>query len=124
MNRAFRAATRPVAALALLAGLVVPACGGEDDPDGYDGAIDCGPPAWSWETEYDRTYEGEPTPYDAMVGFASAYDGRQPYVHVESARTATVVIDSAEVVFVRVLELATETFAAVEAHGCAGFEPT
>ncbi len=122
MNRAFRAATGPVATLALLAGLVVPACGGEDDSDGYDGAIDCGPPAWSWETEYDRTSEGEPTPYDAMVGFASAYDDRQPYVHVESARTATVVIDGAEVVFVRVLELATETFAAVEAYGCAGFE--
>ena len=122
MNRALRAATGPVAALALVAGLVVPACGGEDDPDGYDGAIDCGPPAWSWETEYDRTYEGEPTPYDAMLGFASAYDDRQPYVHVESARTATVVIDGAEVVFVRVLELATETFSAVEAYGCAGFE--
>ena len=110
-------------ALAVLACLVVQACGGEEDPDGYDGAIDCGSPAWSWETEYDRTYEAEPTPYDAMVGFASAYDDRSPYVHVESARTATVVVDGAEVVFVRVLELATETFAAVEAHGCAGFEP-
>lgn len=122
MIRAFRAAGGPVVALAVLAGLVVPACGGEENPDGYDGAIDCGTPAWSWETEYDRTYEAEPTPYDAMVSFASAYDDQQSYVHVESAREATVVIDGAEVVFVRVLELATETFAAVEAHGCAGFE--
>ena len=111
-------------ALAVLVCLVVPACGGEEAPDGYDGAIDCGSPAWSWETEYDRTYEAEPTPYDAMLSFASAYDDRSPYVHVDSARTATVVIDGAEVVFVRVLELATETFAAVEAHGCAGFEPS
>lgn len=109
-------------ALAVLAGLVVPACGGEENHDGYDGVIDCGNPAWSWETEYDRTHEAAPTPYDAMVGFASAYDDRNPIVHVESAREATVVIDGAEVVFVRVLELATETFAAVEAHGCAGFE--
>lgn len=109
-------------ALAVLVGLLVTACGGEENPDGYDGAIDCGAPAWSWETEYDRTYEGTPTPYDAMEGFASAYDDRSPFVHVESARTATVVIYGAEVVFVRVLELATETFAAVEAHGCAGFE--
>ena len=108
--------------LAVLAGLLVPACGGEENPDGYDGAIDCGPPAWSWETEYDRTHEAAPTPYAAMVEFASAYDDRSPFVHVESARTATVVIDGAEVVFVRVLELATETFAAVEALGCAGFE--
>ncbi|WP_420611945.1 hypothetical protein [Candidatus Spongiisocius sp.] len=122
MNRALRAAGGPAVALAVLAGLLVPACGGEENPDGYDGAIDCGPPAWSWETEYDRTHEAAPTPYAAMVEFASAYDDRSPYVHVESARTATVVIDGAEVVFVRVLELATETFAAVEAHGCAGFE--
>ncbi|MCE2530559.1 MAG: hypothetical protein J4G11_11940 [Acidimicrobiia bacterium] len=122
MNRAFRATRGPVVALAVLAGLVVPACGGDENPDGYDGAIDCGLPAWSWETEYDRTYEAAPTPYDAMVSFASAYDDRDPYVHVESAREATVVIDGAEVVFVRVLELATETFTAVEAHGCAGFE--
>jgi len=122
VNGAFRATRGPVVALAVLAGLVVPACGGDENPDGYDGAIDCGLPAWSWEAEYDRTYEAAPTPYDAMVSFASAYDDRDPYVHVESAREATVVIDGAEVVFVRVLELATETFAAVEAHGCAGFE--
>jgi hypothetical protein len=57
-----------------------------------------------------------------MVDFASAYADRSPFVHVDSARQATVVIDGAEVVFVRVLELATETFAVVEAHGCAGFE--
>lgn len=107
--------------LAVMAALAA-ACGGGENPDGYDGAIDCGAAAWSWETEYDRTHEAELTPYDAMVGFASAYDDRSPYVHVESARTATVVIDGAEVVFVRVLELATETFAVVEAHGCAGFE--
>ena len=109
-------------ALAVLACLVVTACGGDENPDGYDGVIDCGTPAWSWETEYDRTHEADPTPYAAMVGFASAYDDQRPYVHVESARTATVVIDGAEVAFVRVLELATETFAPVEAYGCAGFE--
>ena len=102
--------------------LAVVACGGEENPDGYDGVIDCDEPAWSWEIEYDRTYEAELTPYDAMVDFASAYQDQDPYVHVESARTATVVIGGTEVVFVRVLELPTETFAAVEAQGCAGFE--
>ncbi len=102
--------------------LLVVACGEEDHPDGYDGQIDCGEPAWSWETEYDRTVEAELTPYDAMVAFASAYEDRSPIVHVVSARTATLVIDNQEVVFVRVLELATETFATVEANGCQGFE--
>ncbi|MXZ07673.1 MAG: hypothetical protein F4Y75_09295 [Acidimicrobiia bacterium] len=102
--------------------LAVVACGGEENPHGYDGVIDCDEPVWTWETEYDRTYEAELTPYEAMVDFARAYGDQNPFVHVESSRTATVVIEGKEVVFVRVLELPTETFAAVEAHGCTGFE--
>ena len=111
---------------ALVAGivlLVAAACGSSENPEGFDGVIDCGAAAWSQELEYERDHEGESTPFNAMVDWSGFYDDRQYSIHVESSRTGTVVVDGVEVAFMRVVELPTETFEVVEASGCAGFEP-
>ena len=114
-------ASAPLAAIVLLLAV---ACGSPEDPEGFDGAIDCGDGAWSQELEYERDHEGEPTPFDAMVDWSGFYDDRQYSIHVESSRTGTVVVDGVEVAFMRVIELPTETFEVVEARGCSGFEPS
>ncbi len=103
--------------------LSVTACGSSDNPEGFDGEIDCGDPAWFQEHVYDRGHEGERTAFDAMVDWSGFYQDRQHRIHVESSRTGTVVIDGVEVAFMRAVELATETFEVVEAKGCPGFEP-
>ena len=108
--------------LAALLALAV-ACGSPEHPEGFDGALDCGEAAWSRQLDYPRDHQGARTPFDAMVGWSAVYRDRRHRIHVDSSRTATVVIDGAEVAFMRVIELPTETFAVVEAEGCAGFEP-
>ena len=105
----------------LLLGAV--ACGSPDNPEGFDGVIDCGDATWSQEFEYERDHEGESTPFNAMVDWSGFYDDRQYSIHVESSRTGTVVVDGVEVAFMRVVELPTETFEVVETSGCSGFEP-
>lgn len=111
------------ALLAAVLALGVAGCGSDEHPEGFDGSIDCGAPAWSLTLDYERDHEGERTPFDAMVEWSGAYEGRGHRIHVESSRTGTVVIDGSEVAFMRVLELPTETFEVVEAEGCSGFEP-
>ena len=108
-------------AAALLLGLA--GCGSEENPEGFDGVVDCNEAAWSLTLDYERDHEGERTPFDAMVDWSGAYEGRGYRIHVESSRTGTVVIDGSEVAFMRVVELPTETFEVVEAEGCSGFEP-
>ena len=66
---------------------------------------------------------GARTPYNAMVEWSNAYRDHEYRIHVESSRTGTVVIDGAEIAFMRVIELPSETFLVVEARGCKGFEP-
>lgn len=116
---------RQLLAAPLLAALLwaVVACGSPEHPEGFDGALDCGEGAWSRQLDYPRDHEGARTPFDAMVEWSWPYRDRRHRLHVDSSRTATVVIDGAEVAFMRVIELPTETFAVVEAEGCAGFEP-
>ncbi len=111
----------PPAAIVLL---LVVACGSSESPEGFDGAIDCSEAAWSVTIPYLWDHEGEMTPFDAMVDWSTTYDSHQPSVHVDSARTGTVVIDGSEVAVMQVIELPTETFEVIEAEGCAGFEPT
>jgi len=108
-------------AAALLLGLA--GCGSDENPEGFDGVLDCGDGVWTWTIEYERDHEGERTPYDAMVEWSAFYEDLGHSIHVESSRTATAVVDGVEVAFMRVLELPTETFKVVEATGCSGFEP-
>lgn len=122
MSRACPAALAAAAAALLLA--VLAACGSSEHPEGFDGEIDCASEAWAESMRYERGEEGALTPYGAMTGWADAYQGRGHRLHVASSRTATVVIDGAEVAFVRVFELPSETFAVAEVKGCAGFEPS
>lgn len=112
-----------VAPLAAILLLVAVGCGSTEDPEGFDGAIDCGDASWSRELEYERDHEGEPTPFDAMVDWSGFYQDRQHRIHVDSSRTGTVVVDGVEVAFMRVVELPSETYEVVEASGCPGFEP-
>lgn len=114
--------TRRIALFAAVFLLGVAGCGSDEDPEGFDGLVDCAA-AWSLTLEYERDHEGERTPFDAMVDWSSVYDSRQHQIHVESSRTGTVVINGSEVAFMRVIELPTETFEVVEAEGCPGFEP-
>ncbi len=116
-----RAAALPLAVLLLLATL---ACGESENPEGFDGAIDCGASAWTRAYEYDPDHEGALTPFDAMVDWSDFYSDKEHRIHVESSRTGTVVVDAEEVAFMRVAELPTETFEVVEAEGCASFEPS
>ena len=111
------------ALLAAVLVLGIAGCGSDENPEGFDGSIDCGEPAWSLTLDYERDHEGERTPFDAMVEWSGVYEDRGHRIHVESSRTGTVVIDGSEVAFMRVLELPTETFEVVEAEGCSGFEP-
>ena len=108
-------------AAVLLLGLA--GCGSEENPEGFDGVVDCAEPAWSLTLDYARGHEGERTPFDAMVDWSTPYADHQHRIHVESSRTGTVVIEGSEVAFMRVVELPTETFEVVEAEGCPGFEP-
>ena len=110
----------PLLAAVLL--LFVAGCGSSESPDGFDGSLDC-EGAWTLTLRYERDHEGETTPFDAMVDWSSVYDSHRHRIHVESSRTATVVVDGAEVAFMEVIELPTETFEVVEAEGCSGFEP-
>lgn len=110
----------PLAAVVLALAV---ACGSPENPEGFDGDIDCGDGAWSQEFAYDRDHEGARTPYDTMVEWSGFYRDRQYRIHVETSRTGTVVVDSVEVAFMRVIELPTETYEVVEASGCSGFEP-
>ena len=103
--------------------LLAVACGSPDHPEGFDGSLDCGDAAWSRTMEYERDHKGARTPFDAMVEWSSVYRDHQHRIHVESSRTGTVVVDGVEIAFMRVIELPSETFAVVEATGCAGFEP-
>lgn len=115
-------AVRSVLAVAFLLSAVV-SCGSRENPEGFDGSLDCGAAAWSVTIPYLWEHEGEITPYDAMVDWSTVYDDYQPRVHVDSARTGTVVIDGSEVVVMQVIELPTETFEVIEAEGCQGYEP-
>ena len=103
--------------------LAAVACGSPEHPEGFDGALDCGDGAWSRAMKYDRDHEGARTPFDAMVEWSGVYRDLEYGIHVETSRTGTVVVDGAEIAFMRVIELPSETFAVVEAMGCAGFEP-
>ena len=103
--------------------LTAAACGSPEHPEGFDGEIDCTAEAWAEVMEYERGAEGARTPYDAMEEWAAVYRDRSHRIHVDSSRTATVVIDGAEIAFIRVIELPSETFAVAEVKGCAGFEP-
>lgn len=120
MSRTRRSVALPSAALLFA---VLAACGSSEHPEGFDGEIDCAAEAWAQTMEYERGAEGARTPYDAMTEWADVYRGRGHRVHVVSSRTATVVIEGAEIAFIRVFELASETFAVAEVKGCAGFEP-
>ena len=108
-------------AAALLLGLA--GCGSDENPEGFDGVVDCAEAAWSLTLDYARDHEGERTPFDAMVDWAGVYRSSGHRIHVESSRTGTVVIEGSEIAFMRVVELPTETFEVVEAEGCSGFEP-
>ena len=103
--------------------LITVACGSPEHPEGFDGSIDCGVEAWSRVIEYGRDEEGALTPFDAMTEWSNVYRDHEYRIHVASSRTATVVVDGAEIAFIEVIELPSETFAVVEASGCAGFEP-
>ena len=100
------------------------ACSAEGvDPSAPDGEIDC--EATIWTVTVDRPdSDGEPTPFAAMEMWAdTAYTSSDHTIHVVTARTATVVIDGAEVALITVDELADETFSMSGVQGCPGFEP-
>lgn len=97
-------------------------CGGGGDGL-FDGTLDC-ERSWSAVIDVDPQAEASVTPFDAMLEWAGgAYADEEWSIHVVTARAGTVVIGEREVALVTVDELATETFAAVAAQGCAGFEP-
>ena len=96
------------------------ACGGSGDGLG-DGSLDCDPPFWTLTVD-PADGGGERTPFDAMQQFATDSYG-DVELHVETARTATVVIDGDEIALITVDELADETFGLIGVQGCAGFEP-
>ena len=114
-----RATAAGAVLLILLAGCGTP----PDRSEGFDGSPDCEVETWAFTMQYERDHEGKLTPYDAMVEWSSVYENREHRIHVESSRTATVVVEGMEVAFMRVIELPTETFEVVEARGCSGFEP-
>ena len=109
-------------AMAATALLVACSAGGVD-PGAPDGEIDC--EATIWTMTVDRPDSGgEQTPFAAMEMWADAgYANSDHTIHVVTARTATVVIDGAEVALITVEELADETFSMIRVEGCRGFEP-
>ncbi len=109
------------AALATLL-VTLAACGSADDGP-FDGTLDCDQ-VWSAVIEVDPQAEASVTPFDAMLEWAGGtYPDAEWSIHVVTARTGTVVIDEQEIALITVEELPTETFAAVGAEGCDGYEP-
>jgi hypothetical protein len=108
--------------LAVAFAILAAGCGGgDDDSTGFDGELDC-PSTWATSFSYPPDAEGSMTPFQAMQEWSLEFGEVEFSIHVETARTGTVVVAGAEVAVLEIVELPTETFAVLRVSGCEGFE--